>query len=243
MATTLNPQVQKYLVDPFERAGSTFAQQFGMFLLAAGGSLLASQKFLAAADSAAFAAVIALITSYVLLLTGIKVTGWFDVLRRVVMTFGQSLGGTLAANTVTHSVVHAGWTAALAIAVNVAGVAFLKSLVGLALPNSVGGSVAPIAPLPVDAAGNTSYDSTLPAITDYSTVATGAVGAADASRITPSEPPMVATPTDPAVLNVTPAGTQVTYTPEHSADPAADLTTANPAAEAPAPDTTAPAGS
>lgn len=212
---------QKYAIDPFERAGSTFAQQFALFLLAAGGSLLVSQNFLAAADSAAFAAVIALITSYVLILTGLKVTGWFDIGRRVVLTFGQSLGGTLAADNITHSVVHAGWTGALAIAVNVAGVAFLKSLVGLSLPHTIGGSVVngTLGRISADdldygtsAATITSADDFTPQgrttsqvgsdganhdTTDYSALADGAVGGADASQI--SQPVLTQTSVAPPV--------------------------------------------
>lgn len=232
---------QKYLIDPFERAGSTFAQQFALFLLAAGGSLLVSQNFLAAADSAVFAAIIALITSYVLILTGLKVTGWFDVGRRVLLTFGQSLGGTLAADNVTHSVVHAGWTGALAIAVNVAGVAFLKSLVGLSLPHTIGGSVVSgtfaqgisTADLDYDTSATTitSTDDFVPRgrtasqsgpdgtnhdTTDYSALADGAVGGADASQISQPVPTQIAT---------LPVGIDYAYqelaTPDHVAEHAA----------------------
>lgn len=137
----MSPQLKLYLLDPLERAGSTFLEQFLIVLLATGtGGLLVTQNFLAAADAGLFAAILAVLTSYVLLLTGFSLHGWVDVARRIGLTFLQSMLGTLAASTFSHSVVHADWRSALALALNVTAAAALKIMAAQALP-TIGGSV------------------------------------------------------------------------------------------------------
>lgn len=130
----------QWIKDALERAAWTFGQQFAVFLLAVSGSLLVTQNYAAAADVAAFAAVLSLLTSGITALLNFPTTGWFDVGRRAVLTFLQSLFGILAADTFTHSVVHADWRASVAIALNVALISLLKSIAALAIPNTKGAS-------------------------------------------------------------------------------------------------------
>lgn len=136
----MDPIVTKWIKDPLERALWTFAQQFAVFLLATSPTLLVTQHYAAAADAAAFAAVAALITSYITALLNWPVTGWFDVGRRAVLTFLQSLAGTLAAGELTGSVVHTDWRAAIAIAVSVTMISLLKAIAALAVPDTIGAS-------------------------------------------------------------------------------------------------------
>lgn len=142
---TVNPSVYKYLVDPLERAGSTFLQQLSILLLAInGGSLLVTQHWLEAADAAGFAAIIALITSYAGLIGGLNFADpAIDLARRVVFTFAQSFAGALVASAVDPSVVDAHWKGALAVAVIAALTAALKAVAGSSKPNTIGCSWAP----------------------------------------------------------------------------------------------------
>lgn len=135
--------VHTYLLDPLERAVSTFVQQFVVILsVSSGATLLITQNWLMAADTAGFAAILSLLTS--LLTFGIpKLPPAWDLLLRVLKTFGQSLFGSLAASVVAPSVVHAPWLGALAIAVPVALTAFLKGLAALAVPQTEGASLLP----------------------------------------------------------------------------------------------------
>lgn len=130
-----------YVLDPVERAASTFVQQFVVVLLAGESvSLLVGQSWLLAADSAAFAAVISLLTSIVTFMVP-PLPVLADLALRVVKTFAQSLLGTLAASVVNPSVVHAPWEGALAIAIPVALAALLKGLASIAAPWSDGASL------------------------------------------------------------------------------------------------------
>lgn len=142
---TISPQVYKYLIDPFERAGSTFLQQLSIMLLAVGGSdLLVTQHWLAAADAAGFAAIIALLTSYVGLIGGLNFADpAVDLFRRVVLTFVQSFAGALVASAVDPSVVDAHWKGAAAVALIAALTAALKAASGANKPHTIGCSWAP----------------------------------------------------------------------------------------------------
>lgn len=137
--------VRTYVLDPLERAGSTFVQQFVVILsVSSGVALLASQNWVVAADTAGFAAILSLLTS--VLTFGIpKLPPVFDLLLRVLKTFGQSLFGSLTASVVAPSVVHAPWLGALAVAVPVALAALLKGIAALALPQTQGASLLPAA--------------------------------------------------------------------------------------------------
>lgn len=138
----MNSIVKNYVVDPLERAGSTFLQQFVVFLsVSATGTILLSQNWLGAVDSAGFAAAISLATS-VLTFYIPKLPALPDLILRVAKTFLQSYVGVLLASNVV-SVIHTDWKGALAIAVPVAMTALLKGLVSLALPFTDGASLLP----------------------------------------------------------------------------------------------------
>jgi hypothetical protein len=132
-----------YLLDPLERAASTFAQQFVNVLLAGGaGGLLVSQNWSVAVDTAGFAAIISVLLS----VTTFKVPNQpaqVDLMLRVARTYVASFVGTVTASHATHSVVHADWKAAAAIAVPVAFTAGLKGLAALSLRNTIGASLIP----------------------------------------------------------------------------------------------------
>lgn len=136
--------VHAYLLDPLERAASTFVQQFTVLLLATGSvGLVSYQQWGLAADVAGFAAVLSLITS-ILTFSIPKLPVLWDVVWRTVKTGLQSFFGVLAADQMTHSVVHADWKAALAVAVPTMIAALLKALASLAAPWSEGASLLPI---------------------------------------------------------------------------------------------------
>lgn len=131
-----------YVLDPLERAGRTFLQQFVVILLATGDAgLLVTQNWAFAADSAGFAAVVSVLTS-VLTFKVQTLPAAADLALRVAKTFVQSLLGTLAASHIT-SVAHADWKGALAIAVPVALTALLTGLLALAQPGTNGASFLP----------------------------------------------------------------------------------------------------
>jgi hypothetical protein len=131
-----------YVVDPLERAGRTFAQQFTVLLLAAGSAgLLVSQNWLVALDSALFAAVVSVLTS-VLTFKVPQLSVRYDLLLRVAKTFLQSFLGTLTASHVL-SVSGADWKGALAVAVPVAVTAFLTGIAALGVPTTDGASLLP----------------------------------------------------------------------------------------------------
>lgn len=137
---TISPRVYKYLIDPLERAGSTFLQQISIVLLAVGGSnLLVSQSWLEAADAAGFAAIIALLTSYTGLIGGLNFADpAVDLLRRVTLTFVQSFAGALIASAVDPTVVDAHWKGAAAVALIAALTAALKAASGASKPHTIG---------------------------------------------------------------------------------------------------------
>jgi hypothetical protein len=138
----MSPTIRAYVLDPAERAASTFVQQFAVILLATGSAgLIHYQQWGAAADTAGFAALISIGTS-LLTFPVPKLNAGADLVLRVLKTGGQSFVGVLVAAQVT-SVVHANWKDALATAVPVALTALLKGLASLAAPWSEGASLLP----------------------------------------------------------------------------------------------------
>jgi hypothetical protein len=123
--------VVTYVLDPAERAGRTFVQQFVVVLLAAGSTgLLGHQNWLLAVDSAGFAAVTSLLTSVLLF----KLPN--NLVVRAAKTFLQSFAGTLVAANVL-SVAHADWKGALAVAVPTALAALVSGSVPSLIPPGV----------------------------------------------------------------------------------------------------------
>lgn len=130
--------VRSYVVDPLERAASTFVQQFVLMLLPAAAVMVAfnASQWEAAADAAGFAAIASLVTS-VLTFWVPPQTALVDLVLRTVKTFLQSFAGSMAASQVT-SVVHFDWQVAASLALAVASAAFLKGLAAMAAPWSPG---------------------------------------------------------------------------------------------------------
>lgn len=139
----MSPIVHAYVIDPLERAVSTFIQAFAVLIVGTGSvALVGSQAWAKAADVAAFAAVLSLITSILTFSVPTLPVLW-DIVWRTVKTGLQAFFGVLAADQMTHSVVHANWLGALAVAIPVALAALIKSLAALAAPWSQGASLAP----------------------------------------------------------------------------------------------------
>jgi hypothetical protein len=126
----LTPTTYTWIVDPWERALSTFAQQFATMLIVAGSaSLLLRQSWLLALDSAGFAGIIALLMAYVGALTALnEASATWDLIRRVVLTGVQSFLGIMTASVVAPSVIHAPWLGALGAAVIAMLTAFIKGV-------------------------------------------------------------------------------------------------------------------
>ncbi len=102
-----------------DKVAWTFAYQFVTVLFAAGTvGLYAGQSYARALDSAAFTAIITLVTALILVLGNVtaKVRGVAAVAIPIVLTFLQSALGTMSADTFTHSVVHTDWKGAFAVA-------------------------------------------------------------------------------------------------------------------------------
>lgn len=134
-----------YLIDPLERAGSTFVQQFVVMLLpflVAGTVTIPGPTWLSVLDSSAGAAVVSLAMS-ILSFKVPKLSVGLDLVLRVVRTFLQSFFGVLIVSGVLPSVVHAPWQNAFATAFPVAFAALLKGLAALAAPWSEGASLIP----------------------------------------------------------------------------------------------------
>ncbi len=135
--------VLTYVLDPLERAGRTFAQQFAVILLATStGGLLITQNWLIALDSAAFAALVSILTS-VLTFKVPRLTPALDLTLRVLKTFLQSFLGTITASAVL-DLSHVDWQAAVAIALPVAFTAFLTGLAAFGKAGSAGASLIPL---------------------------------------------------------------------------------------------------
>lgn len=152
----------KKILNLAERAGSTFAEQFFMVLLATGAISSASgHDFAVSADRAGFAAVMSIATS---LLT----YGWtkqsvvVDNILRILKTGLQVFVGDIVASHIT-SLIHTDWKTALAAAIAVMGPAALKVLAATALPSLDGGALIPVALAP----DSVSSDDIDPAHLDY----------------------------------------------------------------------------
>lgn len=129
----MNAAIRKYAVDPLERAGSTFVQQFVVLALpyvVIGRAL--NVPWLALLSVAGFAGIISVLTS-VLSFPIPKLSAGVDFVLRVAKTFLQSFLGVLVASHVTN-VVHAPWQQSLLTAFPVAFLAFLKGLAAFAAP-------------------------------------------------------------------------------------------------------------
>jgi hypothetical protein len=128
--------VTKYVLDPLERAGSTFVQQFAVVLLATGsGGLLLQQNWQVAGLTALFAAALSIIMWAAQLPLGV-LPGKLDLIARVVKTFLASFGATLIASGAT-DVVHASWQAAAAIGFTAAMTALIKGLIAFNKPGTI----------------------------------------------------------------------------------------------------------
>lgn len=136
--------VHAYLLDPLERAASTFVQQFVvMLMVGSSAALLVTQNYIVAVDTAGFAAIISLLTSAATFAVP-KLSAGPDLILRVLKTGLQSFLGSLTASVVAPSVVHAPWTGSLAIAFPVMMAALLKGLASFAAPWSEGASLIPL---------------------------------------------------------------------------------------------------
>lgn len=137
-----------YVLDPLERAASTFVQQFGvlvipLLVIMTNGKLgFTAAQLEAAADMAGFAAIISIITS-VITFPIPKLSAAADLVLRVIKTYLQSFLATITTAAWVPSVLHADWKVALVAAIPVAGVALLKGLAALAAPWSEGASLLP----------------------------------------------------------------------------------------------------
>jgi hypothetical protein len=144
MATSTS--LRDYVLDPLERAASTFVQQFVVLLIptmVVADDVVKVTNYGIAADIAGFAALISLLTSILTFKVPVLPIGW-DLTFRVIKTFIQSLAGTLTADQVTPSLVHANWHSALGIALVVSMTALLKGLASIAAPWSHGASLLPV---------------------------------------------------------------------------------------------------
>jgi hypothetical protein len=139
-----------YVIDPLERAGSTFVQQFAVLLIpllaAIQGShtlTISGNSWLMIADMSGFAAVISLVTSAATFAVPKLGVGW-DLLLRVFKTFAQSFLGVISTAQFVPSVLHADWQYALSVAIPVSLTALIKGLASMAAPWSDGASLIPM---------------------------------------------------------------------------------------------------
>jgi hypothetical protein len=142
-----NPAFLKYVLDPAERAGKTFVEQF-VVVLAIGGATLAlqvQQHWFLAFDSALWAGLVTLVTTYVGILTGLsnRIPPYADLGRRVLLTFIQSVAGTMIAAG-TSSAFHASWSGAIATAIPVTILAGVLAVAAMANPLMIGAGLLPV---------------------------------------------------------------------------------------------------
>jgi hypothetical protein len=139
-----NPTLVKWLIDPAERAGKTFVQQFTVVLMAAStAGIMIQQNWLKAADSALFAAAISLLSTYILILAGLgMLSPYLDLIVRCAKTFLASFVGALTASDLT-SAVQTDWKGALAVAVPVTVLALIMGIAALANPATIGAGLVP----------------------------------------------------------------------------------------------------
>lgn len=157
----MSPILLSYVVDPLERAGRTFAQQFVFVLLGGTGGLLITQNWLVAVNSAGFAALLSILMS-VLTFKVPPLPAGADLTLRVVKTFIQSFVGTVTAASVL-DLSHVDWKGSLAIAFPVAFSALVTGLAALGIANTRGASLIP--------AGVAEADNTAPESDDPGVVA------------------------------------------------------------------------
>jgi len=125
-----------------ERVGWTFAQNFVVILLATGSAgLYDHETWMRALLVAAWASLFALITTTVTVMADFHPVGQVAVLYRAAITALQTFIAALPTSGLS-SFADAGALAALATALSTAFLAALKSLVGLANPNTIGDSTA-----------------------------------------------------------------------------------------------------
>jgi hypothetical protein len=137
-----NPTFVKYVLDPLERAGSTFVQQFVVIIVGTGSvAVVGFQAWGHAANYSGFAALISIGTS-ILTFSFPEFNPLADLAFRVIKTAFQSFMGVLIGGAVL-SVTGADWKGALAVAIPVAVAALLKGLAALAVPQLRGASVIP----------------------------------------------------------------------------------------------------
>lgn len=127
-----------YVLDPLEKAGSTFAEQFAVYLLPLlvvvnGKIAITGSQLLAVTDTSAFAALVSLITTVLTFALVIK-SPWVDLAWRVGKTYLQSFVALITTAEFVPSVLHINWPVALLGAVPVAGAALVKGILGLISP-------------------------------------------------------------------------------------------------------------
>lgn len=136
-------KVKVLLLGLVEKAGTTFSYTFAVVLMATGSAgVVTHQAWFKAADTAGFAALLAVGTTLVTL--NVDLRGGADVVFRVVKTFAQSFFGVLVADA-TSSLIHAGWKGALAVAVPATLFSALKALIAWSSPHLQGSSLIPVA--------------------------------------------------------------------------------------------------
>lgn len=130
-----------YLLSPAEKAASTFAEQFSIYVLPLlvivnGKLAISGSQLLAVTDMAGFAALISVITSAATFALVIH-NPWVDLVWRVGKTYLQSFLGVLATTALVPSLLHTNWPIALIGAIPVAGTALIKGIVAIMAPWSV----------------------------------------------------------------------------------------------------------
>lgn len=142
--------VHQYVLDPGERAVSTFIEQFTVLMIpllvivtdAQGNARLGIRwsDVLGVVDVATFAGLISIVTSLVTFPVP-KLDVYWDLVLRVVKTYLQSFLGAVTAAGLLPSVIHLDWKVALLAGIPVAGAALLKGLASMAAPWSEGASL------------------------------------------------------------------------------------------------------
>lgn len=137
--------VHNYVLDPVERAASTWVQQFVVLLipllvLVDGKLGIRWSQILGVVDVATFAGLVSIVTSILTFGLG-KLNTYWDLVWRVVKTYLQSFLGAITAAAVVPSVIHLDWKVALIAGIPVAGTALLKGLAAIAAPWSEGASL------------------------------------------------------------------------------------------------------
>jgi len=214
----ISHKVAAYIVDPLERAGRTFGQQFVVFLATAGSvsGLLTNQHWLTAVQASLFAAAISILTSVLTFWVPAQ-SPYADLLLRVIKTFAQSVGGIMLASVTTGT--HASLQGAIAVALPVAGTALLLGLAAIGVPGTAGASLLPVtvnpAPLGTDAGS-------VPAIEDADPISDDTVAPA------PPDPPFTVAEVGPDADSLSPDEAKAAVLKAKATpDPAAHLDSLN----------------